>query len=111
MTDPVTMTALDSFYSDQTKQVASGASFETTEKHAKQLEQRGLAKRGGVKAEVAPLNKAESLPENKAVPGEIGGPGSFGTVSTDVNLMDTSQVENPRATGGEPVRRTKRSQS
>lgn len=107
MADAVRMTANDSFYSDKTKTVAAGASFETDEEHAKQLEARGLAKRGGAKRDIAPLNKMETPPENKAAPQDIGGPGSFGTMSTDVNEMDTSAVEDPRAEGGEPVPRNR----
>jgi hypothetical protein len=52
--------------------IAPGGEFVVTEDTAKQLEDRGLAKRvGGAKAEPAPQNKAEPAPENKAAPAPI----------------------------------------
>lgn len=48
--------------------IEAGASFEVNETEAKQLEDRGLAKRvGAAKAEPAPANKMADAPDNKGI--------------------------------------------
>jgi len=62
----VTMTAKVVFYSKASGTVQPGQTFEASEARAAELEARGFAeRRGGAKAEPAPLNKAEPAPPNK----------------------------------------------
>jgi hypothetical protein len=70
----VKMKAVDQVHISSVKadSLQPGEQFEVTEATAKDLEDRGLAKRvGGAKAEPAPTNKAEPAPTNKAAPAPI----------------------------------------
>lgn len=64
------LTAVDSFYTDETKHVSAKQSFEvSSDETAKDLIKRGLAKEipvAEVKAAEPPSNKAETKPQNKA---------------------------------------------
>jgi hypothetical protein len=64
------LTAIDSFYTDETKHVSAKQSFEvSSDETAKDLIKRGLAKEvasAEAKAAESPANKAETKPQNKA---------------------------------------------
>ncbi len=64
------LTAIDSFYTDETKHVSAKQSFEvSSDETAKDLIKRGLAKEVAIaeaKASEPPANKAETKPQNKA---------------------------------------------
>jgi hypothetical protein len=68
MTDKVKMKALDTLHISnvQADNLLKDDTFEVSETDAKQLEERGLAKRMGKAEKAAPENKMEAAPANKA---------------------------------------------
>lgn len=80
MADKVSMKALDTLHISnvQADNICEGETFEVPEDEAKRLEDRGLAKRVGAKAEkAAPANKMEAeAPANKTISAAVAGSSS-----------------------------------